>query len=254
MLAGKTVVVTGANSGIGEAVAKAAGAQGANVVVDYVSRPEAAENVVSEIERSGGEAIDVRADVSATTQLRALLGETLESYGRLDVWINNAGIEQASSILEVTEDDFDRVIGVNLKSAVFGTQIAAEQFIRQGSGGVIVNVSSVHEDWPMPGNLAYCVSKGGMRMLARTAGVELAGHNIRVINACPGAVATPINEDTMRDPAKLRRLRDAIPLGRLAEPEEIANIVVFLASDQNSYMTATSVYTDGGIMQNSPGL
>jgi len=146
------------------------------------------------------------------------------------------------------------VMAVNLKSAFFGTQIAARQMIKQGSGGRIINITSVHEDWPMPGNTAYCLAKGGMRMLTRTAGLELARHNILIVGIGPGAVATPINLSTMTDPGKLARLDAAIPLGRMARPEEIANVVAFLAGDGASYVTATTVFADGGIMHSSVGL
>jgi glucose 1-dehydrogenase len=170
------------------------------------------------------------------------------------VLVNNAGIETRTSILDTTEADYQRVLDVNLKSAFFGTQVAAKQFIAQGDGGLVPNNSSVHEDWPMPGNVAYCVSKGGTRMLTRTAGVELGPHGIRVVNIAPGAVATPINSSTMEDPAKLQTLNSAIPVGRMAEPEEIADVVVFLASGKAAYMTATTVFVDGGIMQSGVGL
>ena len=126
--------------------------------------------------------------------------------------------------------------------------------VKQGSGGRIINISSVHEDWPMPGNTPYCLTKGGMRMLTRTAGVELAPHKILVVGVAPGAVATPINLATMKDPALMHRLDGAIPLGRMAKPEEIANVVAFLAGDQASYLTATTVVVDGGMTQQSPGL
>jgi glucose 1-dehydrogenase len=145
-------------------------------------------------------------------------------------------------------------MAVNLKSAFFGTQAAAKQFISQGGGGLVLNISSVHEDWPMPGNIAYCVSKGGIRMLTRTAGVELGPHDIRIVNIAPGAVATPINASTEADPAKLQALDAAIPLGRMAQASEIADVVVFLASGKAGYMTASTVVIDGGIMQGSVGL
>jgi glucose 1-dehydrogenase len=171
-----------------------------------------------------------------------------------DSAVNNAGIETRTSVLETTEDQYDEVLAINLKSAFFGTQLAAKQMIKQGSGGRIINISSVHEDWPMPGNTAYCLAKGGMRMLTRTAGVELAPHNILVVGVGPGAVATSINLSTMKDPAKLARLEAAIPLGRIARPEEIAGLVGFLAGEGASYLTATTVFVDGGIMQGSAGL
>ena len=146
------------------------------------------------------------------------------------------------------------MLTINLKGAFFGTQFAAQQMIKQGGGGRIINISSVHEDWPMPGNIPYCLSKGGMRMLTRTAGVELAPHKILVVGVGPGAVETPINEETMEDPELLRKLNSSIPLGRMAKSEEIAQLVAFLASDAASYLTATTVFADGGIMQGSAGL
>jgi len=132
--------------------------------------------------------------------------------------------------------------------------LAAKQMIKQGGGGRIINITSIHEDWPMPGNTPYCLSKGGMRMLTRTAAVELAPHNILVVGVAPGAVATPINLSTMTDPALMAKLNAAIPLGRMAKPEEIGTVVAFLAGDGASYITATTIITDGGMMQSSPGL
>jgi glucose 1-dehydrogenase len=183
-----------------------------------------------------------------------LVEQTVQAFGRLDIMINNAGMETRTSVLESSERDFDLVIGVNLKGAFFGTQYAAKQMITQGGGGRIINISSVHEDWPMPGNTPYCCAKGGVRMLTRTAGVELAPHGITVVGVGPGAVATPINQSTLDDPEKKAALNRAIPVGRIAQPEEIANLVAWLASDQSAYVTATTYFIDGGIMQNSVGL
>jgi glucose 1-dehydrogenase len=199
-------------------------------------------------------AIGVEADVSRVAELQALIDATVAKFGRIDIMVNNAGVETRTSVLDTTEDQYDEVLAINLKSAFFGTQIAARQMIAQGGGGRIINITSVHEDWPMPGNTAYCLAKGGMRMLTRTAGVELAAHGIRVVGVGPGAVSTPINLSTMHDPALLAKLNAAIPLGRMAEPEEIANVVVFLAGDGASYLTATTIFADGGIMQGSVGL
>ncbi|HEV7187259.1 MAG TPA: glucose 1-dehydrogenase [Blastococcus sp.] len=254
LLDGKTLIVTGGNSGIGEAIALAAAAEGANVVIDYVVHPDETATLIDKIEAAGGRAVGVEADVSKPADLERMVRAAVDSFGRLDVLVNNAGIETRTSILDTSEADYQRVLDVNLKSAFFGTQLAAKQFIMQGGGGLILNISSVHEDWPMPGNVAYCVSKGGTRMLTRTAGVELGPHDIRVVNIAPGAVATPINETTMDDPAKLQTLDAAIPVGRIAKPEQIADVVVFLASGKAAYMTATTVFVDGGIMQGSVGL
>jgi glucose 1-dehydrogenase len=163
-------------------------------------------------------------------------------------------METRTSTLDTTERQFDMVIAVDLKSAFFGVQLAAKQMIKQGGGGRIINISSIHEDWPMPGNSPYCAAKGGVRMLTRTAGVELAPHGITVVGVAPGAVHTPIDDVTLSDPVAKAKLESAIPLGRVAEPEEIARFVAFLASDLASYGTATTYVVDGGMMQASVGL
>jgi glucose 1-dehydrogenase len=254
LLEGKTMIVTGGNSGIGEAIVLAAAAEGANLVVDYVAHPDETAEVIDKIEKAGGKAVGVKADVSRADDLKRMVDCAVDSFGRLDVLVNNAGMETRTSVLDTTEEQYEKVMAVNLKSAFFGTQLAAKRFIEQGGGGIVVNISSVHEEWPMPGNTPYCVSKGGMRMLTRTAGVELGPHNIRVVNVGPGAVATPINKSTMESPEKMAALDAAIPLGRMAEPDEIAQTVVFLASGKAAYLTSTTVFVDGGIMQGSVGL
>ncbi len=253
-LDGRVAIVTGGNSGIGRAIVLALARRGAAVVVDYVAHPDATDAVEREVAALGARVTAVKADVSQVPDLQRLIDATVTAFGRLDIMVNNAGVETRTSVLETTEADYDRVLAINLKSAFFGTQLAARQMITQGGGGRILNISSVHEDWPMPGNAPYCLSKGGMRMLTRTAGVELAPHGILVVGVGPGAVATPINRGTMGDPALLKKLDAAIPLGRMAKPEEVAEVVAFLAGDGAAYMTATTVFVDGGIMQGSPGL
>jgi glucose 1-dehydrogenase len=253
-LKGKIAIVTGGNSGIGKAIALELARQGANIVIDYVVHPEATEEEEKQIIAMGDQAIGVHADVSKVEDLRTLINEAVKAFGRVDIMINNAGVETRTSILDTTEEQYDRVLNINLKSAFFGTQLAAQQMIKQGGGGRIINITSVHEDWPMPGNTAYCLTKGGMRMLTRTAGVELAPHNILVVGVGPGAVATPINVSTMQDPVLLKKLDDAIPLGRMAQPGEIASVVAFLADEGASYLTATTIFADGGLMHSSPGL
>jgi glucose 1-dehydrogenase len=250
----KVAIVTGGNSGIGMAIVLELARQGANIVIDYVTHPEAEESLEEQVHALGDRVISVKADVSNVTDLQNLFAATVKEFGRVDIMVNNAGIETRTSILDTTEEQYEKVLAINLKSAFFGTQLAAKQMIKQGGGGRIINITSVHEEWPMPGNTPYCISKGGMRMLTRTAGVELAPHNILVVGVGPGAVATPINLVTMNNPILLKKLNDAIPLGRMARPEEIANLVAFLAGDGASYMTATTVFADGGIMQSSPGL
>jgi glucose 1-dehydrogenase len=253
-LTGKVAIVTGGNSGIGKGIVLALAEHGANIVIDYVSNPEATEDLEQQVIALGDQAIGVDADVSKVEDLQRLVDAAVSAFGRVDIMVNNAGVETRTSVLDTSEAQYDKVMDINLKSAFFGTQIAAKQMIAQGDGGRIINITSVHEDWPMPGNTAYCLSKGGMRMLTRTAGVELGPHGILVVGVGPGAVDTPINASTEADPEKMRVLDNAIPLGRLAAPKEIADVVAFLAGGGASYMTATTIFADGGIMHSSPGL
>src|SRR6476659_2783473 len=253
-LKNKVAIVTGGNTGIGKAIVLELARQGANVAVDYISHPDATEELEKQIVALGDLAIGVEADVSKVADLQNLVDSAVKTFGRLDIMVNNAGMETRTSVLDTTEQQYEKVLEVNLKSAFFGTQLAARQMIKQKSGGRIINITSVHEDWPMPGNTAYCLSKGGMRMLTRTAGIELGPHGVTVVGVGPGAVATPINVSTMNDPEKMATLDAAIPLARMADPDEIGKVVAFLASDGASYLTATTVFVDGGIMHSSPGL
>ena len=254
LLDNKVAIVTGSDSGIGRAIAIELARQGAAVTINYHKNADAADAAKKEIEDAGGKAQVIQADVSSVADIQKLVDGTVAAFGRLDILVNNAGMETRSSTLETTEHQFDMVIAVDLRSAFFGVQLAAKQMIEQGGGGRIINISSIHEDWPMPGNAPYCLAKGGVRMLTRTAGVELAAHGITVVGVAPGAVHTPIDEITLSDPAQKAKLEGAIPLGRVAEPEEIARLVAFLASDAASYSTATTFVADGGMMQASVGL
>jgi glucose 1-dehydrogenase len=253
-LDGKVAIVTGGNSGIGKAVTLALAGAGANVAIDYVADEKATEELERQVAALGDRAIGIDADVSKVSDLQMLIDRTVKELGRLDIMVNNAGIETRTSVLDTTEAQYEKVMEINLKSAFFGTQLAAKQMIAQGTGGRIINISSVHEDWPMPGNAAYCLSKGGMRMLTRQAGIELGPHGIRVVGVGPGAVATPINTSTMEDPEKMKVLDTAIPLCRMADPAEIGSVVAFVAGDGASYLNATTVFADGGLMHCSPGL
>jgi glucose 1-dehydrogenase len=250
----KVAIVTGGNTGIGKSIVIALAQQGANVVIDYVAQPDATAELEAKLAALGEQAIGVKADVSKVADLQRLIDTAVEKFGRLDVMVNNAGVETRTSTLDTTEAQYDKVMDINLKSAFFGTQLAAKQMIAQGDGGRVINLSSVHEDWPMPGNAPYCLSKGGMRMLTRTAGVELGPQGVQVIGVGPGAVETPINVSTMQDPGKLEVLDHAIPLGRMARPDEIADVVAFLAGSGASYLTGATIFVDGGLMHTSPGL
>lgn len=252
-LSGKSAIVTGGNSGIGKAIVLALAEQGANVVIDYISHPEATEELEQRVAALGDKVIGVEADVSKVDDLKRLVGAAVDAFGRLDIMVNNAGIETRTGVLDTTEDQFEKVIAINLKSAFFGTQLAAAQMIAQGDGGVVINISSVHEEWPMPGNIAYGCSKGAMKMLTRTAAVELSPKGVRVVGIGPGAVATPINTVEMT-PETLARLNAYIPLGRMAKPEEIASVAAFLAGPGAAYITGSTIFADGAIMLQSPGL
>jgi len=168
-LQNKVAIVTGGNSGIGKAIALGLARAGANIVIDYVSDPAATDALEQEIVALGERAIGIDADVSRLDQLQTLIDAAVSQFGNVDVMVNNAGVETRTSVLDTTEEQYEKVLSINLKSAFFGTQLAAKQMIKQGGGGRIINITSVHEDWPMPGNAPYCLSKGGMRMLTRTA-------------------------------------------------------------------------------------
>jgi glucose 1-dehydrogenase len=172
----KVAIVTGGNSGVGKAIALGLAKAGASIVIDYIADPDATSALEREIAALGDKAIGVDADVGQIGDLQKLIDAAVAEFGRIDVMVNNAGVETRTSVLDTTEAQYDRALAINLKSAFFGTQIAAQQMLKQGGGGRIINITSVHEDWPMPGNTAYCLAKGGMRMLTRTAGVELAPH------------------------------------------------------------------------------
>ena len=161
-LQGKVAIVTGGNSGIGQAIVLELARQGAKVVIDYVCHPEATEALEREVAKLGDQSIGVKADVSKIADLQMLVDQAVSKFGRIDIMVNNAGVETRSSVLDTTEEQYDRVMEINLKSAFFGTQIAARQMIKQGGGGRVINITSVHEDWPMPGNTPYCLSKGGI--------------------------------------------------------------------------------------------
>jgi glucose 1-dehydrogenase len=250
----KVALVTGSDSGIGRAIAIRFAQEGAAVVVNYAHARDKAEQVRQIIEQNHGKVQVIQADVSQYQQVMNLVQQTVEQFGRLDIMVNNAGMEIHAPFLEETEEHFDRVIGVDLKGTFFGAQAAAREMVKRKIHGRIINISSVHEDLPMPGNVPYCCAKGGMRMLTRTICLELAPHNITVNNIGPGAVHTPIDADVEADPEKMGALLKEIPLHRMAQPEEVAELALYLASDAAAYVTGATFFIDGGLMRNTGGL
>ena len=214
-LQNKVAVVTGAATGIGRAIATQLVRDGAKVVIDYVGSSDDADELARALETIGGSAVAVAADVSDPDQVDMLVEHTVETFGRLDVFVNNAGIEQEYPFLETPLDYWHKVIAINLTGPFLCSQRAAKQMVAQGGGGRIVNISSVHEDIPMVTNAPYCAAKGGIRMLMRTIAVELAPHGITVNNIAPGAIDTPMDAPIKADPEKMKTLLAEIPLGRM---------------------------------------
>ena len=253
-LSSKVALVTGSSSGIGRAIALRLARDGADVCVHYRRGAAEAEDARRQIEGLGRRAIVEQADMANLVDVRRLVQATVDQLGRLDILVNNAGMEIEQPFLEVSEENYDRILAVNLKGAFFCAQAAAQVMVRQGAGGRIINISSVHEDLPMPGNAPYCVSKGGMRMMMRTICLELAPHQITVNDVAPGAIATPINTATIQSPVLLKQLLSEIPLGRIGTPEEVAALVAYVASPEASYITGSTYFIDGGLMRSTAGL
>jgi glucose 1-dehydrogenase len=252
-LTGKVALVTGGDTGIGKAICLRLAREGADVAIDYHGERAPADELAQEIERLGRRALAIGADVSDPGQVSAMVEQVMKMFGRLDILVNNAGIEKRAPFLDVTVEDFDRVLAVNLRGVFLCAQAAARKMARQRSGRII-NISSVHEDLAFPEFVAYAASKGGVRMLMRTLAVELAPLGITVNDVAPGAIATPINADTLKDPEKVRQLEALIPLGRIGKPEEVAAVVAFLASDDASYVTGSTYYVDGGMIRMAKSL
>ncbi|MGB6844508.1 MAG: SDR family oxidoreductase [Candidatus Acidiferrales bacterium] len=253
-LQNKVAVVTGAASGIGKAIATTMAREGASVVIDYVGDPAGANGVVQAIQASGGKSVAVSADVSNPAQVNELIQKTVGAFGRLDIFVNNAGIEYKHPFPEFPFDLWQKVIAVDLTGPFLCAQAAAKIMIRQGSGGRIINISSVHEDLPMPTNAPYCAAKGGLRMLMRTIAVELAPHKITVNNIAPGAIFTPIDADVEANRSIEGKLMAEIPLGRWGKPEEVADLAVFIASDSAAYCTGGTFFIDGGMIRQAGSL
>lgn len=253
-LENKVAIITGAATGIGQAMAIAMAREGASVVIDYVGKPGTGDDTVQQITSAGGKALAVEADVSQPDQVANLIQATVKQFGRLDIFVNNAGIETKHPITEFPLAEFQKIVAVNLQGPFLCIQASAKQMISQGGGGRIINISSIHEDLPMVNNAPYCATKGALRMLARTVAVELAPHQITVNNIGPGAIYTPIDADVQANPDMEKALMAEIPLGRWGKPEEVAELAIYLASDAASYCTGSTFFIDGGMLRQAGSL
>jgi glucose 1-dehydrogenase len=246
-LQGRKALVTGSSKGIGRGIAIRLAQEGADVVINYNSDPKGAEEALAEVQALGRRGAIFKANLGSVTDVRELVAKSTEALGGLDVLVNNAGIEKNAPFWEVTEQDFDAVIDVNLKGVFFATQAFVQQCRAAGRPGKVINISSVHEEVAFPHFAAYCASKGGLRMLTRTLAVELGPIGVTINSIAPGAIETPINAKLLNDPAKLNSLVRQIPLGRLGKPADVAGLAVFLASSDSDYVTGATYLIDGGL-------
>ena len=259
-LTGQSALVTGANSGIGQAVALALAESGANVVVNYVTRPEAAEEVVQQIQNRGGRAIAIEADVSNEKQVVNMFQKMYNEFGTIDILVNNAGLQKDAAFHEMSLADWQLVIDVNLTGQFLCAREAVKEFLRRGirpeiskAAGKIICMSSVHEVIPWAGHVNYAASKGGVNLFMKSLAQEVAAHKIRVNAIGPGAIQTPINKSAWETPEALNKLLEVIPYGRIGSPKEIGAVAVWLTSDASDYVTGTTLFADGGMLL-YPGL
>ena len=244
----KTVLVTGAGQGIGEGIALELARQGADIALNVLDDNDQARRVRDAIIGLGRRCEIVQADVSSVAAVRGMLARALGRFGHLEILVNNAGIQRRAPFVEVHEDDYDRILGVNLKGPFFLTQAFVQALAASGRPGKVINISSVHESLPSPQNVAYTASKGGLQMMMRTLAIELAPLGITVNNVAPGAIRTPMNDDLLGDEPKLRRLEARIPLRRMGTTADVAGVVAFLASADADYITGTTTVVDGGLL------
>jgi glucose 1-dehydrogenase len=249
-LNGKTVAITGASQGIGLAIAKRFAEEGADISFCYRSNKAGADEVVASIKKIGQKVAGFQYDVSSIADGQRFITDTAAQFGNIDMLVNNAGLERHADFWDVTEADFDAVMNVNLKGLFFITQAFVKHRMAQKAGGKIINISSVHEELPFPHFASYCASKGGVKMLTRNLSIELAPLGITINSIAPGAIETPINKNLLNDPAKLSSLLENIPLKRLGTPDDVANMALFLASEESNYATGTTFFVDGGLTWN----
>jgi glucose 1-dehydrogenase len=249
-LTGKVAAVTGGDQGIGRAIAERLAQDGADIAICYRKNKEGADEVVKGITAANRRAAAFQADVGKITDGQRFIEQTVAALGRVDILVNNAGLEKRADFWDVTEEDFDAVLNVNLKGMFFVTQAVVRHLRQAGRSGKIINISSVHEELPFPHFASYCASKGGIKMLTRNLAIELAPNKITINSIAPGAIETPINTKLLHDPVKLKELLENIPLGRLGTPKDVAGIASFLASEESDYVTGTTFFVDGGLLWN----
>lgn len=248
-LENKVALITGASSGIGKGMAKEFVKQGAMVVINHYPNEKEATAAAEMVRELGKNTLALPADVSKRDQVEKMFSDAVAHFGRLDIVISNAGIEKQIPFPEITDADWNSIMSVNLYGAFVVSQTAVRQMIKQGDGGKMIFISSVHEDIPFPQHTVYCATKGAVRMMMRNMAVDLAPHKINVNNIAPGAIATPINEAVLDNPVEKKHAISEIPWGRFGKPEEVANVAVFLASGDADYVTGSTYYVDGGLTQ-----
>jgi glucose 1-dehydrogenase len=249
-LAGKTAAVTGGDQGIGRAIVERLAKEGADVALCYRKNKAGADEVVAAVQKCGRKAFAVQADVSNIADGQRFISESVSQLGRVDILVNNAGLEKRADFWDVSEEDYETVLRVNLKGPFFVTQAFVKHRMQVKAGGKVINISSVHEELPFPHFASYCASKGGLKMLARNIAIELAPLGITVNNVAPGAIETPINKALLSDPEKLKAVLQNIPLNRMGKPEDVAAVTAFLASPDADYVTGTTYFVDGGLLWN----
>ena len=253
LLQGQTAVVTGSSSGLGQGIAIEMGKEGANVCINYHSDEEGANVTLKAIEEAGGQGFTIQADVSDPADVEKMFQETIDTFGTVDILMNNAGIQKDAPFLEMTHEDWQRVVNVNLSGQFYCAQAAAKEFVRRGMTdhskalGKIICMSSVHDIIPWAGHINYATAKGGLLMFMKTLAQELGQQKIRVNGISPGAIKTDINENVWGDEAKLKELLTLIPYQRMGETEDVGKLAVWLASDESDYVHGQTIYIDGGM-------
>jgi len=248
-LENKVALVTGGNTGIGRAIALKLASEGAAVALHCHSHPEETREVVQAITDMGRQARVFPADLSKAEEVQRLVGQVFGAFGRVDILVNNAGEQREKPFLKMTTEEWDSVLGIDLRGTFMLSQAIAQRMAQHQTGGRIINITSVHETVPWQGYTSYCVAKAGEGMLTRNMALELAPYQITVNAVAPGAIAGGKNEPLLNDPRAMARLQADIPLGRLGQPGEVAGMVAYLAGDEASYVTGSTFYIDGGMSQ-----